>query len=327
MLDDFECPCCAAHDWEGLSRRTFRREDAAPTWGRKVRQRVLFELWQPTADRVDVEFVLCRRCGFLCFRPRPTGDDIAAKYQFLDRLAQKRLAKDPLFRLGKPLDDIDVRRSKELATALDPFVSTPHPTTLDFGGRSGALMTELVERDWRCGVVDYTTTTLHGVERLGNTLEDVPLDRRFDVVVASHVLEHIADPREMSTRLASRLTDDGILFIEVPLEILGRAPQLGDPVTHINFFSAESLSAMLRRAGLEILSARHERCTFESGRAGIGARVIGRRARTSLPIDDAASVAEVRSLLVNPPTLPASDGPVTPDLLTADSAGERALET
>ena len=55
MLEDPDCPSCASHDWEVLRRRTFERDTSFDTWGRRIRHRILFEIWRPDASRIDVE--------------------------------------------------------------------------------------------------------------------------------------------------------------------------------------------------------------------------------------------------------------------------------
>lgn len=320
MLEDPDCPSCASHDWEVVRRRGFERETQFDTWGRRIRHRVLFEIWRPDDSRIDVEIVLCRACGFLTFRPRPTAADIDAKYRFFDRLAKKRMAKDPMARQSKPLGPIDVARSQELLAALSPFIPNPQPRVLDFGGRSGALMTKLAENDWRCAVVDYETTTLPGIERLGNTLQDVPSARDFDVIVASHVLEHVADPIGVLRDLTRLLAPNGILFVETPLEIVGRVPELPDLVTHINFFTEATLAAAFQRVGLEPISHAHEPSTFETGRIGIGTRVIGRRARSTAVPSDRGAAEQVRALIAAPPVLVDGAGTDVTTLLDPTSA-------
>lgn len=320
MLEDPNCPSCTSHDWEVLRRRSFERDTQFDTWGRRIRHRVLFEIWQPDASQIDVEIVLCRTCGFLTFRPRPTAADIDAKYRFFDRLAKKRMAKDPVARQSKPLGPIDVARSQELLAALTPFVAGAEPRVLDFGGRSGALMTKLVESDWRCSVIDYESTTLPGIERLGNTLQDIPPARDFDVIVASHVLEHVADPIGVLRDLARLLAPDGILFVETPLEIVGRVPELPDLVTHINFFTEATLAAAFQRIGLEPLAHAHEPSMFETGRVGIGTRVIGRRARSTTLPGDRSAVQQVRALLTAPPVVVGGEGTDLTPLLDPTAA-------
>src|SRR5208283_4626807 len=73
-----------------------------------------------------------------------------------------------------------------------------------------------------CGVelADYGVT---GAQKLGVTIysqlleQCVPLSgRRFDVVYASEVIEHVPDPQAFVTLLSRWLADDGVLILTTP---------------------------------------------------------------------------------------------------------------
>lgn len=84
----------------------------------------------------------------------------------------------------------------------------------------------------------------------------------FDLVLAFHVIEHIADPGAILNQLKQLLAIDGLIVIEVP-------NQSGNPLLswdfnreHIHFFSVGSLSVLLQRHGFRILKV--ETSGFES---------------------------------------------------------------
>jgi SAM-dependent methyltransferase len=102
-----------------------------------------------------------------------------------------------------------------------------------------------------------------GVEVLTEPVEQAlpRLERQFDVIVMSHVLEHLLEPRAVLPLLYERLAPGGILYIEVPNIPTGSlsgypdhmwAPRCDEP--HITFFSADALSRLLRSAGLDLIS-------------------------------------------------------------------------
>jgi len=86
----------------------------------------------------------------------------------------------------------------------------------------------------------------------------------FDMVTAWDVLEHVHDPVPFLGTVASLLAPGGRAFIRTPnlawilptyalrRHLLGEAVKLG-PLNHVVYFTVSTLSAALRRAGLEPL--------------------------------------------------------------------------
>ena len=80
----------------------------------------------------------------------------------------------------------------------------------------------------------------------------------YDVVILSHVLEHLIDPKNILGLIRSRLARNGILYVEVPnipcesiLQYPDHvwAPRHDEP--HITFFSENVLGMLMTRSGFE----------------------------------------------------------------------------
>lgn len=241
MQSDPDCPVCGGHAWRAVARRTFRAVDG-PGLGAYValRYRVLFELWSPQSSELELSLQYCGDCGLLLFAPRPTAAELDAKYRFLEQSRPTPVRPN----LG---------RTKYLFDRIAPHLPARPVSVLDLGGGTGSLLAEFVRRGHHCFTVDYVAQTIPGVQRLASVLAELPADRRFDVVICSHVLEHVAEPRELLTRLASHLEPDGLAYVEVPMELLGGPPRMREPVTHINFFTPGATELLCARAGLELL--------------------------------------------------------------------------
>lgn len=270
MTPDPTCPVCDARQWEVLGRRTFTRSSsAALPPAIAARLKVLFELWAPGRDAVHLEYVLCQRCGMVVYRPRPSEPEVDAKYRFLHGA-------------GAPLaferSAIEKRRSRDLFRALEPHLARRGSRVLDFGGFRGALMGDLLAHGCACYVVDYAPDALPGVTRLGDTLTDLGAHERFDVIVCSHVLEHVVEPLATCKALARHLEPGGLLFVEVPLEILGGFPRPREPVTHVNFFAPDSLAALLELAGLRVERCGEAACIVGNGKPRLVVRALARQA-------------------------------------------------
>jgi SAM-dependent methyltransferase len=264
------CPVCDAKSWRPIGSRLYRLADAESlsAYARK-RYRVLFEVWHPGRSEIELTSKLCGGCGFVTNVPRPADEDLEAKYRFLGRLGQDSEAPAA----ESPSERARARRLFRLLRRHLPKVGRPR--ILDFGGGDGRLMSDFVAHGCECDVVDYRTDALPGVHRQGNTLADLPSDSKYDLVVCSHVIEHVADPLPTLQVLKEHLKPRGRLYVEVPMEIWGRAPLHTEPVTHVNFFTPASLRQLMERAGMRVSSCFLGGYHHPSGQMELAIRAIG----------------------------------------------------
>ncbi len=110
-------------------------------------------------------------------------------------------------------------------------------------------------RSWGVGVHART------VEAWADDRPTESAETRYDLIILSHVLEHVRDPRRVLALLGSRLRAGGLLYIEVPhipLEMLERypdhpwAPRFDEP--HLTFFSRSSLDHLVRLTGFDTVT-------------------------------------------------------------------------
>jgi len=136
---------------------------------------------------------------------------------------------------------------------------------MDIGCRDGVLTKSFVEGNEVLGL-DIDNQALSEIKSsLGIEVMNIDLngewqelgDRKFDVVVAGEVLEHLYYPEEVITKVKSHLKEGGLFLGSVPNAfslknrlryLLGnkRYTPLSDP-THINHFSYQELKRILKR--------------------------------------------------------------------------------
>ena len=89
------------------------------------------------------------------------------------------------------------------------------------------------------------------------------MGQTFDIVLLSHVLEHCIDPHMAIRNVCSIMKPGGLVVIEVPnneakgFATFGANWPWSDIPRHINFFTQQSLSALLQTHGLKIAQLRH----------------------------------------------------------------------
>jgi len=78
-------------------------------------------------------------------------------------------------------------------------------------------------------------------------------NQQFDLVILSHVLEHLEYPRQMLYE-AARVAK--FVFVEVPCEDNFRlsSDYVPDKVGHINFYNPKTVQRLIQTTGLEVLS-------------------------------------------------------------------------
>lgn len=276
MLTTPVCPVCANTCLELIGEATYRQSDSSVlTPYIKKRYRVLFEVWFRSQQAVTITSQLCTACGFVLYAPRPEAPDLDAKYRFLGAL-------EPDVRTA-PDAPIEQSRARQHYRAVSKLArQTPQRArVLDFGGGDGRLMCQFLAAGCECDVVDYAAQTVTGVQKRGDTLADLPPSERYNWIICSHVLEHVADPLQIVQTLSGHLAEDGVLYIEVPMEIWGRAPLQEEPVTHVNFFTPGSLRYLMQRAGLEVIRVRLGAYLHPSGRYLLAVRAIAQRVSMS----------------------------------------------
>ncbi|MGI4809570.1 MAG: class I SAM-dependent methyltransferase [Janthinobacterium lividum] len=189
-----------------------------------------------------------------------------------------------------------------LQFGLEQNASLHHQTRLLFG-REGAtsvldvgcgfgfgvdLATEVL--GWRAVGVDPSPAAAAGRVQLGADIRvdylsaATELGAPFDRVVASEVLEHVADPYAMLALLRARLAPGGVLTVTTPNgdavragEDRGRLLGILAPGVHLTLFTEGSLALALRRAGFGHVAVEVTADTLvaEASDLPLGARAAG----------------------------------------------------
>jgi SAM-dependent methyltransferase len=298
MLSSFPCPVCSESAWKPIDTFRYGRSDEIPrSLGTSrdyilLRRRIMFEVWFPDAKTITLRSVMCCGCGFMAYAPRPSEEDIDAKYRFLQATEKDIGGQGP----SAKAKSADRRRATRVYRTMARHLASGRISLLDFGGGNGKLLAPFLKRGHSCVLVDYTQEPLPGIEKIGDTLEDVPSDRTFDAIICSHVLEHVAEPAQVLRRLSDHLTAGGVIYGEVPAECW-RGIEIGlDPVTHVNFFTPSSFLELFARQDLDVLAGRRIVGTYGQGRMDV-VFVVARKGATNRRPGPRTGVREAERLL------------------------------
>ncbi|MBI5094617.1 MAG: class I SAM-dependent methyltransferase [Candidatus Hydrogenedentes bacterium] len=257
------------------------------------RFRILFEVWLPGKSEATFESKLCETCGMVIYTPRPTPEEVNEGYRYLLQM--------PVAPGQRPVsEEVQSVRAKDLFRIMSRYARGGAARVLDFGGGRGQLMTCFADLGCDCFVVDYYPNPIPKVRKLGNTLDELPKNMKFDVVICSHVLERLADPLSVLVQLRSLLSESGILYVEVPMElwrcvpVQARAVEAVNPIDHLNFFTVQPLRFLLERASFSVISCSMDAYVHTNGSRLTAVRAVARasnKVRTRYP-DGAARATE-----------------------------------
>jgi len=76
--------------------------------------------------------------------------------------------------------------------------------------------------------------------------------QKFDLVMFCHVFEHLLNPAVVAKQLHQIMTNEGIVYIEVPNLQKPEAPKCYFSFEHINYFTPTSLTNLMSKNGFEV---------------------------------------------------------------------------
>jgi SAM-dependent methyltransferase len=135
-----------------------------------------------------------------------------------------------------------------------PFVR-PGDVVLDFGCGGGCILAGLVCKE-RYGVEVNPAARSEATRlvKVHATIDDLPVDIAFDVIISHHALEHVDNPLCQLEHLKLRLKARGKMVFVVPSELWlkQRVYRPGDINQHLYTWTPLSLGNLFARAGLVV---------------------------------------------------------------------------
>lgn len=208
----------------------------------------------------------CQQCGLVQTHPRPSPKAMASFYESHYRAFYQTVQ--------RPSDEYVAKHHKRerlAATAAHLARSTglqPFDRILDVGCSEGTLFEQLQQQVQSLelfGIEPNPAFASFAVARTGATvvsslseLRDRHFDKRFDLIVVNHVLEHVDNPVDFLRELSGMLSEAGALYVDVPdVERYQHVTDLH--IAHLFHFSIDSLIKAMCKSGLVVRTIeRHE---------------------------------------------------------------------
>lgn len=210
--------------------------------------------------------------GFLQVKPTPTQEEITRFYAEEFYSSKYKAFNNSALEVQEADREFHDAHREDIAGNIERLLGRPLKglSVLDIGCGWGQTMKYLAAKGARCSGFDPAPEAVAyvqsiGIEcvRAGMEKMDVYEGRRFDVVLLMNVLEHLSDPVQVIEGIHNTvLAKGGMLVVEVPnefnafqvtaQELHGLAQWWVAPPAHLNYFSATSLTALLRGSGFEV---------------------------------------------------------------------------
>jgi SAM-dependent methyltransferase len=202
------------------------------------------------------DVVVCQDCGGGFADGIPDQEVFDRYYRDMSKYAQTQAA-------GK-INATDAERFRQIADLVSPHVPMEQRIA-DIGCATGGLLAEFKRRGYQ-NLTGFdpsldcaeTARRLYDIEVRQSTVRNLSaVADRFDLVILTGVLEHLADVDSSLKSLIRLLKPGGHLYFEVPdassYDAWFSAPFQFFSMEHVNFFSSKSLSNLLARHGFECL--------------------------------------------------------------------------
>lgn len=233
--------------------------------------------------------IKCPNCGFSYFEYRFSEEEAKKLYSnYRDENYQKQRQKHECWytkeindQIGKNPTEIKNRNANLTKILEKNLKPSKVKSVLDFGGDKGQFIPEIL-KDASKFVYDIS-----GIETVAGTTSLSSLDEckknKYDLILCSHVLEHVTNPNEILDDIKSLMGKGQYLYVELPFDspfykktfsnlqfLLNKYYNWGNLIKHfinskkygnkhlmsehINYFTPESINILLKNKGFKILS-------------------------------------------------------------------------
>jgi SAM-dependent methyltransferase len=195
----------------------------------------------------EYDVVSCNKCGFIY------ADTSASQNDYDKFYIDQSKYEDTKTGSGGGLNDYDKKRLSETATYISSICKNKDASIIDIGCANGGLLQELKQLAYK-NIIGYDPSkkctdfvNSIGIKCINGSLFDIPdkIKEKFDIVILSHVMEHVRDIEYAMQILVSLLRDGGKLYIEVPdagkYHEFYKSPYYYFDIEHINHFDKFSL--------------------------------------------------------------------------------------
>lgn len=211
---------------------------------------VINNIWDlPGLDSCEIGFSICPECGLIVQSPSIDIDSMNKYYiNFATYSNPGRKGKSS----SEKINDV-----KRLINTIADYIPIHLRTAFQVGCSDGYTLyafqqagvgkVEGIDPGWES---HKSAKDLYNIETFVGTFEDFISESKYDLIILTHVLEHLYDPLSVMKKCSSMQLDGRWVLIEVPLfERPDRFPPGLLAFEHLNYFSESTLDRLLYLSG------------------------------------------------------------------------------
>ena len=264
------------------------------------------ERFVPSLSCEGFSYVRCAGCGLVQINPQPVVESVKSRYG--DEYLAYEIENEEKFLVLQQLGLADagffqIERELMGRKGAPPGSPQRRPRVLDVGCATGALLAFLKGRNWQVTGAEISPSAEYARDKRGldvrrMSVEDCRFpDASFDVVLASHLIEHLNRPREFIREVARILCPGGYFLLTTP-NIDGFQARLfqsrwrGAIFDHLYLFSVRTLKAMLKAEGFSTNGV----CTWGGLAVGTAPRLVKRIADKAVKLFGTGDVMLIKAI-------------------------------
>lgn len=209
------------------------------------------------------QIVICKNCGLIQMSPRMTQE---AYNQFYDMEYRKLY----IGKKGAIQNSFmkQYQRGKKIYNYLEKNlkINIDNLKVLEIGTGTGGILYYFKEMGNEICGCDLDSEHIrfgkeqYGLNLINGTIADVKTKKIFDIVICSHILEHLFNPMDELIQIKSFMGKNSYLYIEVPClknikKYFGGDFLLWIHIAHLYYFTLKTLGNHMRIAGYDLICA------------------------------------------------------------------------
>ncbi len=237
ILENRKCPVCESENKEVVFAQDFN------------------DILGISLDKFEQNIAICKDCGMVYTTPFVNDEELNNYYSYMSSYEYDN--NDNLY------PKTHMKRSLQQFEYIKNFINN-HNSVLDIGCAIGYTLSLFKDAGYKTLGLEPSAKNKqiakekYDVEVETRFLDKDGLDGRiFDVVMLSHVAEHLKYPLDIFKNIKNVLNDDGLLFIENPdIDLFDEQDLYQFFFEHINYFNIDSTKNLLYKAGFELVDSK-----------------------------------------------------------------------